>query len=74
MQQTPKPAAQFPCAEPLLEEHSEEVRQVLAINMFCMIIITIHSIIIDTISRFSILLQISNKTNVESTCSPHPLL
>ena len=46
MQQTPKPAAQFPCAEPLLEEHSEEVRQVLAIdinNMFCMIIITIHS-------------------------------
>ena len=43
MQQTPKPAAQFPCAEPLLEEHSEEVRQVLAINMFCMIIITVHS-------------------------------
>ena len=43
MQQTPKPAAQFPCAEPLLEEHSEEVRQVLAIDMFCMIIITIHS-------------------------------
>ena len=33
MQQTPKPAAQFPCAEPLLEEHSEEVRQVLAINI-----------------------------------------
>ena len=29
MQQTPNPAAQFPWAEPLLAEHSEDVRQVL---------------------------------------------
>ena len=51
MQQTPKPAAQFPCAEPLLEEHSEEVRQVLAIDMFCMIIITIHSRLSSEVER-----------------------
>ena len=29
MQQTPNPAAQLPWAEPLLAEHSEDVRQVL---------------------------------------------
>ena len=29
MQQTPKPAAQLPWAEPLLAAHSDEVRQVL---------------------------------------------
>jgi len=27
-QQTPNPAAQFPCADPPLEEHSADVKQV----------------------------------------------
>ena len=31
MQQTPNPAAQFPWAEPLLAEHSDEVKHVLEI-------------------------------------------
>ena len=33
IQQTPKPAAQFPWAEPPLEEHSEAVKQVLSFNI-----------------------------------------
>ena len=33
IQQTPKPAAQLPWAEPLLAAHSEEVRQVLKRRM-----------------------------------------
>ena len=33
MQQTPNPAAQLPWAEPLLAEHSEEVKHVLEIEL-----------------------------------------